>query len=350
MTNGVRVQKAPGKRVVQAPKASVPDAPTEGAELVERNAFVPDKRYAQEYVHRTVDGVQDFQLLRYCMDHGVNLLLRGHTGSGKTMFPMAFAAEMGLAYYSIPCDVAVESSAFFGKWVPTGDPENPHAWMDGPVTELVRHGGVLNISEVNLMSPRITGFLYPLLDHRRSVTLLQHKGEIVRPHGSNCWCDLDALECRGKWLLIVSDCNPNYQGTQKMNKAFENRFGIKRDWDYDSSVEKELIQSPHLLDIVDQIRGNPKFRSPISTNSMMDFLQFAGDLGVEFAIRNFAGAFEDTERQSVHQLLDVARDELAADVNRIHGLKVNADLKPDEAWLDPAGSVNLSDYVIEKEV
>lgn len=324
-TNGLKIPKV---------VTEVVSVETEDEKTVGRNAFVPDSKYATGYVHRTVRGVYDFDLMDYAMRNGVNILFRGHTGSGKTMLGMAFAAANGYPYYSVPCDVSMEPSALFGRWIPTGDPESPHEWIDGPVTELVRHGGVLNLSEVNLMSPRITGSLFPLLDHRRCIPLMYHRGEVVRAH---------------KNLLIVADMNPNYQGTQKLNQAFENRFPIKEDWNYDAAVEKELVKVPEILDLADRIRNDPKYRTPVSTNAMVDFVKFANDLGLDFAIHNFAAPFMDAERESVLQLLNLSKDELGKQVGAVSGKPPEKALEPDEEWYEPRGAVDINDYPIVKE-
>jgi MoxR-like ATPase len=334
MAQGVKVAvaRSNGLKVPKVVSETV-QVETDDEKTVERNAFVPDESYAKNYVHRAEKGVGDFQLLQYAMDNGINILFRGHTGSGKTMLPMAFAAENKLAFYSVPCDVSMEPSALFGRWIPTGDPESPHEWIDGPVTELVRHGGVLNLSEVNLMSPRITGSLFPLLDHRRCIPLMYHRGEIVRAH---------------KDLLIVADMNPNYQGTQKLNQAFENRFPIKKDWGYNTAVEKELVKVEELRDLVDRIRNDPKYRTPVSTNSMMDFVKFANDLGLDFAIENFAAPFMDAERESILQLLTLSKDELGKQVAAVSGKPPEKALEPDEEWYE-AFPVDINDYPIVKE-
>lgn len=341
MTENVKVLKAQRprpKRLINgaqlAESARIVAEADNGVFPPERHAYVPHPDYALNYVHRTVDGIGDFSLLEYCMEKGINVLLRGDTGSGKTMFPMAFAAEHGLAYYSIPCDVSIEPSAMFGRMMPTGDPEMPYDWTDGPATELVRYGGVLNISEVNMMPPRIAGSLYSLLDHRRSIALLGHKGEVVNAHPK---------------LLIVGDMNPKYRGVQELNEAFKNRWPIIRDWDYDPKVEAELVKLPTLLEMVQNIRLEPKYRTPVSTNSMLEFTRFAVDLGLEFACRNFAAPFAETERQSVVQLLEATKDNLCRELAVLMGAPAEKDLDPDEEWYESAEKIDLSDFPIEKE-
>jgi MoxR-like ATPase len=288
----------------------------------EQHSYVPHPDYALKYVGRVLDGVKDFDLLQFCMDNRLNLLLRGPTGSGKTMFPMAWAATLGLNFYAVPCDVSMEPSALFGQMMPDGN--GSFAWQDGPVTELVRAGGVLCISEANFMSPKIAASLFPLLDHRRELPLLRHRGEIVKAHEK---------------LLIVTDYNPNYRGTMQLNEAFLNRFQVKQDWGYNDAVEDKLVQSAELLKLARAIRVNNQFKTPVSTNSMMEFLRLAVHLGYNFAANNFANMFESSERGSAVNLLDAhsvgIKDQVAALAKKELGPKADKvvpDKEYDVSW------------------
>jgi AAA domain (dynein-related subfamily) len=313
----------------------------------EQHSYVPDAKYAKRYVNRKVNGVLDFDLMKFCMIRGKNLLMRGDTGAGKTMMPMAYAAKFGLKYYSIPCDVSIDPTALFGKLVPT-DTIGKFEWVDGPVTELVRNGGILNVSEVNFMPAKISASLYSLLDHRRALTLLGHKGEVVRAHGPRCWCSLDKKECRSKWLMVVADMNPKYRGTVELNAAFANRFQLKVDWDYDSKVENELIKSPALLGVVRNIRKLTNVRTPVGTNSMEEFLEVAPGLGFEFAVENFIAQFEPAERDGVKKALQIAEANLKRDLATIAaGISPDDDteeMDPDAAWFAEEGDPNDFDW------
>lgn len=263
-----------------------------------RHAFIPDQNYAGKYVHRKVNGIADFDLLDYCLREGINLLLMGDTGAGKTMLPMAYAAEKKIPYYTVPCDVSIDPTALFGKMMPT-DKLGEFEWVDGPVTELVRYGGILNISEVNFMPAKIAASLYSLLDHRRSIQLLGHKGEHVTAHSD---------------LLIVADMNPKYRGTMDLNLALANRFGVKVVWNYDPAVEDKLVPSKALLDIVRKIRKEANIRTPIGTNMMIDFVSIAVALGMKFATANFVNSFAESERDVASKILDAASVNIANEV------------------------------------
>jgi len=306
----------------------------EAESTVQRHAFVPDKKYADRYVHRKVNGTQDFKLLDWCIANRRNLLMRGDTGAGKTMFPMAYAAAKGIPYYTVPCDVSIDPTALFGKMMPT-DTVGKFRWVDGPVTELVRYGGILNISEINFMPPKIAASLYSLLDHRRAIQLLGNEGEHVTAHPD---------------LLVVADMNPKYRGTMDLNLALANRFAIKVEWGYEASVEDKLVSSKSLLDLVRRIRKEDAIRTPIGTNMMEEFVEIASDLGVKFATENFVSCFAESERESVANMLDAASVEIAKEVSayaKSQGRELTdgepEELELDDSWFDP-DNFNADDY------
>jgi hypothetical protein len=309
-------------RVAKSTAAKVA-APTEVLEVADnigsRHAFIPDEKYAKGYVHRKVNGVKDFDLLDYCRENNLNLLLEGDTGAGKTMFPMAYAAATKRAYYSVPCDVSIDPSALFGKMMPT-DTVGKFKWVDGPVTEMVRNGGVLNISEINFMPPKIAASLYPLFDHRRSVQLLQHEGEVIKAHPD---------------LLVVADMNPKYRGTMELNHAFANRFPVRVHWTYDPAVEDALVGSKALLELVRKMRAMEEIQTPIGTNAMMEFLTIAERLGMAFAQSNLIRKFADGEKGAVEKLVDLASKEISNDVAKLRKNKNEPEeLEADKDWFD----------------
>jgi MoxR-like ATPase len=267
----------------------------------ETHAYVPDKVVDTEYVHRSIHRVKDYDLLDHCQSEGINVLLQGPTGSGKTHLGAAYAANRGLLYYSLPCDVSIDPSALFGKLMPA-DEIGKFEWIDGPVTQIVRSGGILNISEVNFMPARIASSLYPLLDSRRYIPLIGHKGEVVRAHPD---------------LLIIADMNPNYRGTQGLNEAFKNRFPIVLDWGYDRTVENKLVNVPPLVEIAYKVRSKDDIRTPVSTNMLLEFVRFTDKFGIMFAIENFSMKFEPSEQQAVKQIIDVASVEIERSIERL---------------------------------
>jgi MoxR-like ATPase len=251
------------------------------------------------------------------------VLLMGDTGSGKTMLGEAFASKLQVLYYSLPCDVSIDPTALFGKMQPT-ETAGRFKWQDGPVTQVVREGGVLNISEINFMPPKIAASLYPLLDGRRYVPLLGHEGEVVRAHPD---------------LLVIADMNPGYRGTMELNAAFKNRFDHKIMWGYDEDVEKKLVNMPTLRDAAKRFRAmvGVEIQTPISTNMLMEFERFTmrATLGLDYAIENFVAAFEPDEKKSIKDILELNKGNFKSDIAFLRGENEGADDEDlDEAAFD----------------
>jgi hypothetical protein len=174
-------------------------------------------------------------------------------------------------------------------------------WIDGPVTDVVRNGGVLLLDEVNFINPKIYTVLYSLMDGRRNITLLDHLGETIQAH---------------KDLTIFATMNPDYIGTTPLNFAFRNRFDIQIPWDYDDKVENKLVDSKSLLALARQLRteaAKGQYETPISTNMLMEFHQFVDALGYEFAVENFIAHFSADEAASVRLVFQTFEYNIKAD-------------------------------------
>lgn len=271
---------------------------------IPRIAKVPPRSFHDDYVSRDVlPGTSDFEVFDYAHTTSTNVLIEGPTGPGKTSAVMAWAAKNDLPFYAVPSNQGVEPSQLFGKFIPS--PDGGFEWQDGPVTDLVRHGGVLLINEINFVPERIATVLFSLLDKRRQIALLDHRAEVI-----------DAAP----GLLIVADMNPDYEGTRPLNKALRNRFGIQLFWDYDPQVEAALISSSALLDLARNLRKESResnIDTPLSTNMLMEFETIAkGPLGLDFAIENLVNHFTAEERVPVRNVFTVNVRELKRDLGQ----------------------------------
>lgn len=262
-------------------------------------ASVPPRSLAKEYVSRKITDKQDFEIFEYAHLSHTNVLIEGPTGPGKTTSVMAYAARGQYPFYAVPSNVGVEPSQLFGKYIPDG--AGSFIWQDGPVTDLVRHGGVLLINEVNFLPPRVATVLFGLLDRRREITLLDHKAEVIRAH---------------KDLLIVADMNPDYSGTQPLNQAFRNRFGIQLDWDYDEEVEASLVASKGLRELAGKLRKEyaaGRIFTPVSTNMLQEF-ERVHDFSPAFAHQNFVNHFHPDERPSITKVLQTYAENIRVEL------------------------------------
>lgn len=249
-------------------------------------ASIPRKELDDRYIHRKVmGGVEDYKAFDFARANHINVMIYGPTGPGKTTAVEAWSAARQLRMATVSGNAALEPGHLFGKFVSDG--HGGFAWIDGPVTDVVRNGGVLLLDEFNFISPKIYTVLYPLTDGRRVITLLDHHGEVIEAHPD---------------LTVFATMNPDYIGTTPINFAMRNRFDMQLPWDYDDDVESKLVKSKNLLILAKQLRSEAakgQYETPISTNMLQEFGEFVSGLGYEFAVENFIAHFASEEQPSV---------------------------------------------------
>jgi len=256
-------------------------------------ALIPDPRVAGTYVHRFIDGLEDFEWFDVAVEERENVLLVGPTGSSKTTVFRAYAAAHGLPYYRLDCNAAMDPGVIVGR---TGFlPDGTAGWIDGDMTLVARYGGVIVIEESNMAHPRITAAWHQLTDVARRLsipeageTIQLGRGGIGEPQPT----------------LVGTTFNDRYQGTVRLNEAFANRFAMPFDWDYERAVEEQLMTSTTLLDVADSVRSMAEIRSPLSTNMLMEFERHAARLGMVRAATLFVNHFAKDERGPVGRALD----------------------------------------------
>lgn len=264
-------------------------------------AKVPDKKWADTYIHRKLEGgITDFDLFDVAMKNHENILIRGHAGSGKTMSVLAYASARNYRYYNVSSNVGLEPSHLFGSWIPTE--AGSFTWQDGAVTSVVRHGGVLLLNEIDFMPERITTILFGLLDDRRQIQLMENGGEVIEAHPD---------------LLVIGDHNPNYRGSRPMNQAWKDRFHHKLEFPYDKAIEKKLIPSPSLLEIAEKLRvmsEKGEIDTPISTRSMVAFVNNARQVNLDYAVSSYVNGFLDDEQEAVRLVIETAKSTIATEL------------------------------------
>lgn len=292
------VEAEPTTRVIQIP-TTAQTAQVES--LATAMVTIPDSKWAKEYINRKVEGVNDFDIYDYAMANGLNVLVEGHAGSGKTMSVQAYASARGLRYFNVACHIGIEVSHLVGRWIPTAD--GHFKWQDGAVTEVVRNGGVLLFNEINFLPERLSTFIFSLLDYRREIQLMENGGEVIKAHPE---------------LLIVGDMNPNYRGTRPLNQAFADRFNVRLNFPYDKAIEMKILKNRALLEMANQLRAEHDKKSiatPISTRSLVSFIKNAKAFGMDFACYSYINTFtNETERSAVRLVIDTHRDNIAQEL------------------------------------
>jgi MoxR-like ATPase len=274
--------------------------------------LIPDAKFAVEYISRRIENVTDLDLLRYCKAATANVMIYGPTGPGKTSMVLAYCAKDRLPLVTVQCHGAVDPATFWGGLV-LNPATNQYEWQDSEVTQIIKHGGVLYLDEVNFLPSKVAAVFHGLLDKRRAITILEKGNEVVEAHPD---------------LQIVVAYNPDYEGTKPLNAAFKNRFKVKVRLDYDANVEAALLCLPIIQELAAKLRASHKagdLETPISTNMLLEFETLAIDLSYGFAVSNFINAFTEDERQSVKEVFDLYADRIRDQLKEVAALADAAD-------------------------
>ena len=134
-------------------------------------------------------------------------LLIGETGTGKTsaIRNLAFLRKqpyvrVNMTGFTTPDDLIGSKSI---------NSKGETYFEYGIITDAMARGALLVLDEINATTPDCLFILHGLLDEDRRITL--PNGEIIHPHEN---------------FRVFATCNPDYEGTRSMNKAFLDRFPI----------------------------------------------------------------------------------------------------------------------------
>lgn len=164
-------------------------------------------------------------------------LIHGPKGSGKTTLPQQMAARLGIPYTRINGREDMESSALFGgvKF----SPEQGVVWVDGPIAEFAKHGGIVCIDEVSRLPAGIVNGLMAVLEHGTDVFLADKPGTVaektIKRHPMFRIVCTDNTELQG-------DTTGKYVGTNVQDEALIDRF--------DTSIKLGYLSVAHEMKII----------------------------------------------------------------------------------------------------
>lgn len=265
--------------------------------LIPESTYYVDEEGSPTYISRSFEGIVDLDLLRYAREGRYNTMLFGPTGPGKTSLIMAYAAKDRLPLVTIQCQGAVDPETFWGdkEWSPE---LGAYVYTYSAITEVIKHGGVLYLDEVNFLPAKVASVFHGLLDKRRQVVIQNNGNEVITAHEN---------------LQVIVAFNPDYEGTRPLNAAFKNRFRLKVEMNYDPEVEAQLLCLPAMQEVAAKLRishAEGVVDTPCSTNMLVEFEETAVDLGFKFAVSNFTSAFAAEEREAVKEVFGLFGDRL----------------------------------------
>lgn len=190
------------------------------------------------------------------------LYISGPTGCGKTSGLKQVCAMLNYPVYEITGHNRLETPELVGHFaLRNGSTE----WVDGPLTQAMRHGGLFLLNEIDLLDPSTATGLNSVLDG--SPLCIADTAEVVPA----------ALGFR-----FVATANTNgsgdngglYVGTLRQNAAFQNRFLHIEAGYLDTAQERVLLKNtaPSLPDVVlDQMqRLTGAVRAMLTGNEVTD--------------------------------------------------------------------------------
>jgi cobaltochelatase CobS len=186
---------------------------------------------------------------------GDKILCYGPTGSGKSSLIEQLCARTHRPFIRINCTGDMDSSMIFGQLLAK---DGSTYWVDGPVTESVKHGAVFCWDEWDVTPPEIGMGLQWLLEDNGKLFLKDMPGELsskmIKPHENFRIVAIGNTQGQG-------DDTGAHAGTNVQNSATLDRFGTCLHIDYlPTKVEVDML--------IKKCASIPK-------TLLMDFVKFA---------------------------------------------------------------------------
>ena len=252
----------------------------------------------------------DLEVLAWAVEKGKHVYDSGPTGCGKTAKYVQLAANMRQPIRR----VNMNGDATYGNFVGSKEAKNKettfrHGFLPLAMLGDGKRGYPVIIDEIDYTPPPIAAVLNPVMD--AGVLYLPDTGEEIKAlPGFQIFATANTGG-RG-------DRHGNYTGTEILNAAFLDRFGVKLESNYlpkDSEVEMLSARYPgtKVSEVTAMVEGAGEVREAFvrgeinvtfSTRKLMDFFEMGAALGPERAIKlALLNWTDEDDRQTVIELL-----------------------------------------------
>lgn len=240
------------------------------------NGLIPPPSVWANYISRKIEGEVDMDILlkAYQSNPPDNVMLEGHCGTGKNVMIRAFCSHFKIPLYRFNFNGCSTPDQLFGYKTIDGD--GKVVWVDGPVTRLMRYGGVCVGDEIHSAREDVLFALFQVLDERQ--TLLPEN-------------DAEVVVANPKFMFVATTNPDTYAGVRKSNPAFKDRFPCWLNIPNDETVEKRLIRNKNVLQMANILRDAYSFGifgdAPVSTRQLVNLDNNIKKYGSRLAMKMF---------------------------------------------------------------
>ena len=223
----------------------------------------------ESYHPRTLAGMTDVEALRLLRTSGMNALLYGAPGCGKTaLLEAAFGDQM--VTFPGHGDAVVEE--LIGSWRPlTG---GGYEWVDGPLVAAMEGGLVLFIDDATLTPSTVLARLYPAMDGRNEIVVREHDPRrTVKAKPGFC---------------VVGAHNPGVPGAV-LSEALASRFSLTVEIGTDYELAREIGVDLNIVRAAAHMDGLRRKEETMWAPQMRELIAYKrikDILGVEAAVGN----------------------------------------------------------------
>lgn len=196
---------------------------------MQAHTFRPESHLIEKEPYYEPIG-EEIQLFEAAYHSQIPVLLKGPTGCGKTRFIEHMAWRLRRPLITVSCHDDLTAADLVGRYLITN---NETVWVDGPLAQAVRHGGICYLDEVVEARKDTTVVIHPLADDRR-ILPMEKRGEV--------------LQAPDEFVLTMS-YNPGYQSVLKELKQSTRQRFVAVEFNYpDPQLEKRIVMTETGLD------------------------------------------------------------------------------------------------------